>query len=77
MGLKQTIASNVRTLRIERGYTQKELSKLAGINHKYAGMIEREERSPTVDILEKIATALKVEPVTLLTGSHTRAKSAN
>jgi transcriptional regulator with XRE-family HTH domain len=77
MGLKQTVASNVRTLRKERGYTQKELSKLAGINHKYAGMIEREERSPTVDILEKIATALKVEPVTLLTGSHTRAKSAS
>jgi transcriptional regulator with XRE-family HTH domain len=77
MGLKQTVAKNVKRLRLERGYTQKELSKLAGINHKYAGMIEREERSPTVDILEKIATALKVEPVTLLTGGHTKAESAN
>jgi transcriptional regulator with XRE-family HTH domain len=77
MGLKQTVASNVRTLRIERGYTQKELSKLAGINHKYAGMIEREERSPTVDTLEKIAMALKVEPVALLTGSCLKAKNAN
>lgn len=45
MGLTQTVASNVRTLQLERGYTQEALSKVAGINHNYAGMIEREERS--------------------------------
>lgn len=77
MGLKQTVARNVRTLRIQRGYTQKELSKLAGIYRNYTGMIEREERSPTVDTLEKIATALKVAPVALMTGSSTKAESAN
>jgi DNA-binding XRE family transcriptional regulator len=49
MGLKQTVARNIRTLRVARGYTQEELSGLAGINRNYTGMIEREQRSPTVD----------------------------
>jgi transcriptional regulator with XRE-family HTH domain len=67
MGLKQTVARNVRRLRLERGYTQEELSELAGINRNYTGMIERCERSPTVDMLDKLAKALKIDPVALLT----------
>ena len=66
MGLKQTVAKNIRVLRLARGYTQEELSELAGINRNYTGMIEREERSPTVDMLEKIAKALAIDPVILL-----------
>jgi transcriptional regulator with XRE-family HTH domain len=66
MGLKQTVAKNIRVLRLARGYTQEELSELAGINRNYTGMIEREERSPTVDTLEKIAKALAIDPVILL-----------
>jgi transcriptional regulator with XRE-family HTH domain len=66
MGLKQTVAKNIRVLRLARGYTQEELSELAEINRNYTGMIEREERSPTVDMLEKIAKALKVDPIALL-----------
>jgi transcriptional regulator with XRE-family HTH domain len=67
MGLKQTVARNVRRLRLERGHTQEELSELAGINRNYTGMIERGERSPTVDMLEKLAKALKIDPVAFLT----------
>lgn len=67
MGLKQTVARNVRTLRLERGHTQEHLSALAGINRNYTGMIERGERSPTVEMLEKLAKALDVDPVVLLT----------
>ena len=67
MGLKQTVAGNVKRLRQERGYTQEELSALAGTNRNYTGMIERRERSPTVDVLEKLAKALDIDPVALLT----------
>lgn len=67
MGLKQTVAGNVKRLRLERGYTQEELSARAGINRNYTGMIERRERSPTVDVLEKLAKALDIDPVALLT----------
>jgi transcriptional regulator with XRE-family HTH domain len=66
MGLKQTVAKNIRVLRLARGYTQEELSELAGINRNYTGMIEREERSPTIDTLEKIAKAVTIDPVILL-----------
>jgi transcriptional regulator with XRE-family HTH domain len=66
MGLKQIVARNVRRLRNERGLTQEELSALAGINRNYTGMIEREQRSPTVDMLEKLAKALEIDPVVLL-----------
>lgn len=66
MGLKQIVARNVRRLRNERGLTQEELSELAGINRNYTGMIEREQRSPTVDMLEKLAKALQIDPVVLL-----------
>jgi transcriptional regulator with XRE-family HTH domain len=65
MGLKQTVAENVRRLRLERGYTQKSLSRRADINSNNVGMIEREECSPTLDMLEKIANALEVDPISL------------
>jgi transcriptional regulator with XRE-family HTH domain len=72
MGLKQIVARNVRKLRNERGLTQEELSELAGINRNYTGMIEREQRSPTVDVLEKLAKALQVEPAMLLQAGNER-----
>ena len=65
MGLKQTVAENIRRLRLERGYTQKSLSELTEINRNHVGMIERQECSPTIDILEKIANALEVDPISL------------
>ena len=66
MGLKQTVATNVRMLRRDRSRTQEQLSALAGIDRNYTGMIEREECSPTVDIIEKLAKALGVDPIALL-----------
>lgn len=77
MGLKRTVAKNIRTLRLERGFTQEELSELAGINRNYTGMIEREERSPTVDTLERIAKALEIDPVALLAAGTTKDRMAN
>ena len=66
MELKQIFATNIRKLRIERGLTQEQLSELAGINRNYTGMIEREQCSVTLDMLEKVAKALKIRPVELL-----------
>ncbi len=77
MGLKRTVARNIRVLRCKGGYTQEELSELAGINRNYTGMIEREERSPTVDTLEKIAKALKIDPVALLTAGTAKDQAAS
>ena len=54
-------------LRKQKGFTQEELADNAGINRNYVGQIEREEKSPTVDILEKLAIALEARAVDLFT----------
>jgi ribosome-binding protein aMBF1 (putative translation factor) len=67
MKLRRTLAQNLRRLRQDRGLTQEELADLAALNRNYVGMIEREENSASVDKLEALAKALKVEPASLLT----------
>jgi DNA-binding XRE family transcriptional regulator len=49
----------------ERGLTQEELAARIRINRNYVGMIERQENSPTVAMLERIAKALGIEPARL------------
>ncbi|RAU91044.1 helix-turn-helix domain-containing protein [Paenibacillus sp. YN15] len=51
----------IRDLRKQRGLSQEKLALKAGINTSYMGQIERAEKSPTLDTLEKIAVALDVE----------------
>lgn len=66
MKLRQIAARNLRILRKQKGLSQEELAFQAGINRNYVGQIEREEKSPTVDIVEKLAIALGTEPVELI-----------
>lgn len=63
MKLRRVVARNLRWLRQESGLTQEELADRAGLNRNYVGMIEREENAPTVDALEQLSIALKVDPV--------------
>jgi DNA-binding XRE family transcriptional regulator len=49
----------------ERGLTQEELAARIRITRNYVGMIERQENSPTVAMLERIAKALGIEPARL------------
>lgn len=65
MTLGGNVARNIRRLRQERGLTQEELAVRIRITRNYVGMIERQENSPTVAILERIAKALGVEPARL------------
>jgi len=66
MKLRQIVARNLRVLRKQKGLSQEELAFQAGINRNYVGQIEREEKSPTIDLLEKISKPLAVEPFQLL-----------
>jgi transcriptional regulator with XRE-family HTH domain len=61
--LSDIVARNVRRIRVERGLSQEELADLVGISRNYVGMIERQENSPTVVMIERLAKALKVDPV--------------
>ncbi len=66
MKLRQIVARNLRVLRKQNGLSQEELAFQAGINRNYVGQIEREEKSPTVDMVEKLASALGVTPGEML-----------
>lgn len=66
MRLREAVAKNLRRLRQAKGLSQEELADLAGINRNYVGMLEREEHAATVDMLEKLAEVLEVDPVKFL-----------
>jgi transcriptional regulator with XRE-family HTH domain len=65
MKLRAIVARNLRILRKQKGLSQEELAFQSGINRNYVGQIEREEKSPTVDILEKLVVPLGVEALDL------------
>ncbi|MGH7025571.1 MAG: helix-turn-helix domain-containing protein [Caulobacteraceae bacterium] len=56
------VAKNLRRLRHEQNVSQEDLADRADINRNYVGMLEREEHAATVDVLEKLAEVLAVEP---------------
>lgn len=60
INIYRKIALNIRRIRKDRGITQEALAHEAGLNRAYIGYIERGERKPSVETLEKIARALKV-----------------
>jgi transcriptional regulator with XRE-family HTH domain len=62
MKLRAVVARNLRVLRKQKSFTQEELADIAGINRNYVGQIEREEKSPTVDVIEKLALSLEAPP---------------
>jgi transcriptional regulator with XRE-family HTH domain len=66
MKLRAVVARNLRVLRKQKGFTQEELADRAGINRNYVGQIEREEKSPTIDTIEKLSIELDVAPGVLL-----------
>jgi len=66
MKLRAIVARNLRILRKQKGLSQEELAFQAGINRNYVGQIEREEKSPTIDMIEKLSSSLEVEPIVLI-----------
>lgn len=66
MGLAQTFGQNVRRVRLEKGMTLETLADEVGLAYSYIGQIERGQRNPTLDVVERIAGVLKVKPLSLL-----------
>ena len=66
MSIRERVARNLRRLRQEKPISQEELAHHAQVNRNYVGMLEREEYAASVDILEKLAAALEVDPVEFL-----------
>ena len=56
-----SVGNKLRTVREERGFSQRELAQRAGISTNAISLIERDENSPSVSTLQSLATALSVK----------------
>ena len=64
--LRDILATNLRRLRLDKGYSQEAFGDLCGLDRTYVGSIERSERNVSIDNLERIARALGLEPWQLI-----------
>lgn len=62
------VGARIRRLRKARGFTTPTLAQLAHISKMHMYRIERDAGSPTLDTLERIATALGVSVHELING---------
>ena len=58
--ISQQLGNRIRTIRTTLGISQEELAIKSGISAAHLGQIERAEKSPTVETLDKVANALDV-----------------
>lgn len=66
MRLRDRVGLNIQKLRHIRDISQEDLAHLAEVNRGYLGKVENAKYSATLDMLEKIADALEVDPSVLL-----------
>ncbi|WP_354140920.1 helix-turn-helix transcriptional regulator [Bradyrhizobium sp. LB11.1] len=61
MKARTLVARNVRRIRLKRGISQERLACEAGIDRSYMASLERQSKSPTIDVLDRIAGTLGVQ----------------
>jgi transcriptional regulator with XRE-family HTH domain len=64
--LTTLFSRNLKHTRLAKKLTQTALADKAGISVSYVSMLEREQRSPPLETIERIATALRIPPTSLL-----------
>lgn len=63
---KRILARNLRRLRLERGLSQDDLAAEAGLRQALISAIEVGTANPTLDSLDRLASALKIDLSVLL-----------
>ena len=66
MDLRHRFATNLVKARHDRELTQEALAHDSGVDRTYISMIENRSVSVSLDKIEKLAKALKVDPAELL-----------
>lgn len=64
--LQRTFGRNLRAYRKERGLSQEAFADVLGVHRTYMGGVERGERNLTLKSVERIASLIEQEPLTLL-----------
>ena len=60
MKIQQILGSNIKRIRVQKGWSQDKLSEVSGLHRTYISGIERGVRNPTVDIVQQISQAFVV-----------------
>lgn len=66
VGARAALAANVVALRHEKGWSQEALAFECGLHRTFVAHVERLARNIALDNIERLATALGVEPYQLL-----------
>ena len=64
--LQRNVGRNLRAYREERGLSQEAFAGVLKVHRTYAGGLERGERNLSLRSVEKLAAAIGVEPLALL-----------
>lgn len=64
----QIIGERIRDARLALGISMEDLSELAEVSLTSVGKIERGVQSPTAETLTRLATALEIDPGSVLSG---------
>jgi len=62
MGIQAVFAENMKKYRKEAKLTQEKLAEICGTDYRYIGQMETGIRCPSLDYVERIASALKIAP---------------
>ena len=64
--IRMIFARNLKEIRGKQGLSQEELADIAGLHRTYVGSVERGERNISLDNMERLAGALKINIQDLL-----------
>jgi XRE family transcriptional regulator, aerobic/anaerobic benzoate catabolism transcriptional regulator len=70
------IASRVRAVRIDRGLSRKRLAEIADVSERYLNQLEKGEANVSIGILARVAAALSVDILQLLTPAGNNSAAA-
>lgn len=74
MDYSQAWAKALREERTKQGLSQEELAHRANLNRTYISLLELGKRSPSLNTMVALATALKIKPSELLIKSENPSK---
>lgn len=66
MEIREVLAFNLRLRRQELGLSQEDLADAAELDRTYISSLERCRYGATIDVVARLAVALRMEPVELL-----------
>lgn len=71
--LRHRLGTCVRALRLVQGWSQERLGEASGLSYKFLGEVERGVANPSIDTLQALASAFKVDVTDLFGGATDRA----